>query len=55
MTHEIKSASKGATKQPSFSPIASGLLQRKCACGGSPGGSGECESCQERASKDLGS
>jgi hypothetical protein len=27
--------------------MATGLLQRKCACGGSPGVSGECAQCQE--------
>ncbi len=29
-------------------PVASGLLQRKCACGGNPGPSGECEECRRK-------
>src|SRR6266849_7190996 len=32
----------------SFTPARSGLLQRKCACGGTPGPSGECEECREK-------
>src|SRR4030095_14352351 len=31
---------------PAYSPAHAGVLQRKCACGGSPGISGECESCR---------
>jgi hypothetical protein len=31
---------------PSFTPARSGLLQRKCACGGAPGVSGECAECR---------
>jgi hypothetical protein len=30
---------------PTFTPVRSGLLQRKCACGGTPGPSGECDAC----------
>ncbi len=33
---------------PTVSPGASGLLQRKCACGGSAGPSGECAECQKK-------
>lgn len=33
---------------PSFTATRSGLLQRKCACGGTPGPSGECESCRRK-------
>ena len=29
-------------------PAASALLQRKCACGGTPGPSGECEQCRKK-------
>ena len=29
-----------------FAPVRPGLLQRKCACGGSPGLDGECEECR---------
>jgi hypothetical protein len=35
----------GAT---SFSPSRNGLLQRKCACGGTPGSTGECEECRKK-------
>jgi len=35
-----------AASKPSFTPAPSGLLQRKCACGGSPGLDGECEECR---------
>jgi hypothetical protein len=34
--------------RPSFTPLRTGLLQRKCACGGTPGRSGECEECREK-------
>ena len=34
--------------RPVFTPVQTGLLQRKCACGGSPGVSGECEECGEQ-------
>lgn len=33
---------------PSVTPAPTGLLQRKCACGGSPGPSGECADCQKK-------
>ena len=32
----------------SFTPVRSGLLQRKCACGGTPGPTGECEECSRK-------
>jgi hypothetical protein len=32
----------------SFTPAHSGLLQRKCACGGAPGPTGECEACKKK-------
>ena len=35
-------------KKPAFSPVMRGLLQRKCACGGSAGSDGECESCRNK-------
>jgi hypothetical protein len=34
--------------QPTFSPVANGLLQRKCACGGSAGLDGECQECRKK-------
>jgi Domain of unknown function (DUF4157) len=33
---------------PTFTPVRSGLLQRKCACGGTPGATGECEACRKK-------
>lgn len=32
---------------PTYAPAHTGVLQRKCACGSSPGISGECDSCRE--------
>jgi hypothetical protein len=32
----------------SFTPIGGALLQRKCACGGTPGPTGECEACRKK-------
>jgi outer membrane protein OmpA-like peptidoglycan-associated protein len=34
--------------KPYFTPIQPHLLQRKCACGGSPGPDGECAECREK-------
>lgn len=36
------------TPRPSFTPVRNGLLQRKCACGGTPGPTGECEACRKK-------
>ncbi|EFH84857.1 DUF4157 domain-containing protein [Ktedonobacter racemifer] len=36
------------TSQRSFTPVQTGLLQRKCACGGNPGVDGECEECRRK-------
>ncbi len=33
---------------PSFTPARKGVLQRKCACGGTPGPTGECAACQRK-------
>lgn len=33
---------------PTFTPVRSGLLQRKCACGGTPDPTGQCESCRKK-------
>ena len=32
----------------SLTPARGGLLQRKCACGGSPGLAGECTECRQK-------
>jgi hypothetical protein len=42
---QVKSAS---APPPSFTPLRTGLLQRKCACGGPAGLSGECEECGKK-------
>lgn len=36
----------GSASAWAFAPLPAGLLQRKCACGGSPGPVGECEACR---------
>jgi len=41
-----QSRTKGSV--PSFTPVQSGLLQRKCACGGAPGVGGECAACRKK-------
>jgi len=37
-----------AAPPPSFTPARGGVLQRKCACGGTPGPTGECEACRQK-------
>ncbi len=34
--------------QPSFTPVRARLLQRACACGGTPGLEGECKACRKK-------
>ena len=36
------------TRPPTFAPVRRDLLQRKCACGGTPGPTGECEACRKK-------
>ncbi len=38
----------GSSSVPSFTPVRKGVLQRKCACGGTPGPSGECAECRKK-------
>jgi hypothetical protein len=47
-THTYKASNPSATPH-AFTPVRSGLLQRKCACGGSAGLAGECEECGKQA------
>src|SRR5882672_6367718 len=47
-THTYK-ASNSSAMPHAFTPVRSGLLQRKCACGGSAGLAGECEECGKQA------
>lgn len=37
-----------AGPSPSFIPAQNRVLQRKCACGGTPGPTGECEACRQK-------
>lgn len=37
-----------SVQKPSFAPIRGNLLQRKCACGGTPGLDGECAECRKK-------
>jgi hypothetical protein len=49
MTARMTSLMKAATtSRSSFTPMRSGLLQRKCACGGTPGVDGECDECRRK-------
>jgi hypothetical protein len=41
--HEPKPA---APRPHSFTPVARTMVQRKCACGGTPGADGECQNCK---------
>jgi hypothetical protein len=47
MSTRMQTQVKAAPK-PSLTPVQSGLLQRKCACGGAAGMSGECEECSKK-------
>ena len=40
---------KNLMPQPSFTPVRSNLLQRRCACGGTPGPTGECAECRNKS------
>jgi hypothetical protein len=42
-----KAQAKPAPK-PSFAPVGPNLLRRKCACGGTPGPTGECSKCRAK-------
>ena len=39
---------RSSSTPPTFTLARSSLLQRKCACGGTPGPAGECESCRKK-------
>ena len=45
MLLQVKAA---MTPTPSFTPARNVPLQRKCACGGTPGPTGECEACRKK-------
>jgi hypothetical protein len=48
MTTKMQTCAKTAIAPIPFTPVRSGLLQRKCACGGTPGPTGECEECRKK-------
>ena len=43
-----KQVQTSSIPKSSFTPVPSGLLQRKCACGGAPGVDGECQQCRRK-------
>lgn len=47
MTRELLNPLKNST-MPGRSPAWSGILQRKCACGGQPKNGGKCDECQKK-------
>jgi hypothetical protein len=47
-TRQLSPIRTQRTPTMSFTPVSSRLLQRKCACGGMPGVSGECEECRKK-------
>lgn len=53
MSKHIHASSKDSSAMPALKPSSSYLLQRKCACGGSTGLVGECESCAGKKRIDL--
>ncbi|MCV5870130.1 hypothetical protein OFN61_33270, partial [Escherichia coli] len=46
MSQQTPQAAKAPA--PAAPPGARGTLQRKCACGGTPGPTGECEDCRRK-------
>ena len=48
MNERIQTQVKTAEKSSSFAPTRSGLLQRKCTCGGKLGMGGECAECRRK-------
>jgi Domain of unknown function (DUF4157) len=45
---QSRAAFNASFPTPSFTPQRSSILQRKCACGGTPGPTGECEGCRKK-------
>jgi hypothetical protein len=48
MSATLQTRATATSAKPSFTPLPSGVIQRKCDCGGSAGVTGECEECQEK-------
>jgi Domain of unknown function (DUF4157) len=47
-TRQLSSVRTPITPTMSFTSVRSGLLQRNCPCGGTPGPTGECEACRQK-------
>jgi hypothetical protein len=47
-TRQLMAVKPGTVTSSSFTPARGAMLQRKCACGGTPGPSGECEGCRKK-------
>src|SRR5437667_774286 len=47
-TKKLTQRKPGSALRTSLTSTRTGLLQRKCACGGTPGPSGECEECRKK-------
>jgi hypothetical protein len=45
MSAALQTRTKATPAKPALTPAQAGMLQRKCACGGSPGLTGDCEEC----------
>lgn len=49
MSTQLETKAKASSQStPSFIPVRANLLQRKCACGGTPGPTGECAGCRRK-------
>ncbi len=49
MSTQIRTKTKvKAQSAPAFTSVSSNILQRRCACGGTPGPSGECAECSKK-------
>jgi hypothetical protein len=51
--NERTAARPHRTPSSGFTPARTGLLQRRCACGGTPGPSGECAECRRKRTSGL--
>lgn len=47
-THQASLVRTQTKPPPSFTPVPTGLLQRKCTCGGTLSPAGECEACRKK-------
>jgi uncharacterized protein DUF4157 len=53
MIAAIQTQTNVTPTKPAITPTQAGMLQRKCACGGSPGLTGDCEECGARKRQAL--